>query len=309
MPPAPTQPLRTVDLFAGCGGLSLGLAQAGFDVVAAFDHWAPAVAVYRDNFDHPIHDVDLGQLDASGDWSQIAAYAPDVIAGGPPCQDFSSAGKLDEAGGRGDMTPAFARCVAQVRPRIAIMENVERAPKSVRYQMAMQILRDAGYGLTLRVLDAAHAGVPQNRKRAFLIAQLGGADDGFGPALESGLSDQPMTVRQYMGAELALDHFYRHPRNYQRRGVFSVDFPSPTVRGMNRPLPTGYPGHPGDSADAHNGRVRALTTAERARLQTFPASFRFAGSQHAREQMIGNAVPVELAAYVGRQIASTLAAS
>lgn len=109
-----------------------------------------------------------------------------------------------------------------------------------------------------------------------------------------------MTVRQYLGPELDVDHYYRHPRSYSRRAVFSVDEPSPTIRGVNRPVPAHHAPHPGDTADIRS--VRALTTAERARLQTFPESYQWRGSRTAIEQMVGNAVPCALAAEVGRAL-------
>ena len=76
---------------------------------------------------------------------------------------------------------------------------------------------------------------------------------------------------------------------------------SPTVRGVNRPIPATYQIHPGDATDDLS-RVRPLTTLERARIQTFPREFAFEGSKTDLEQIIGNAVPVELAAYVGRHL-------
>ncbi|MEE0636636.1 DNA cytosine methyltransferase, partial [Adlercreutzia sp.] len=76
--------MKAIDLFAGCGGMSLGFEQAGVDVVAAFDKWQPAIEIYRANFDHPIFDKDLSEDDSA---DLIKSYAPDLIMGGPPCQD------------------------------------------------------------------------------------------------------------------------------------------------------------------------------------------------------------------------------
>ena len=87
----------TIDLFAGCGGLSLGFQKAGFTIVAAFDNWIPAIDVYRNNFSHPIFNVDLSR---ESNQEILAQYNPEIIVGSPPCQDFSSAGKRDEGLGR-----------------------------------------------------------------------------------------------------------------------------------------------------------------------------------------------------------------
>ena len=110
-----------------------------------------------------------------------------------------------------------------------------------------------------------------------------------------------MTIREYLGNELGTDFFYRHPRSYARRGIFSIDEPSPTIRGVNRPIPPKYKIHPGD-ATIDLGKVRPLTTIERARIQTFPKKFAFIGCKTDLEQIIGNAVPVNLATYVARHI-------
>ena len=90
--------IRVVDLFAGCGGLSLGFIQANFNVVAAFDNWEETLTIYRKNFNHASINLDLSKDDAH---KKIKEYKPDMIVGGPPCQDFSSAGKRNEELGRG----------------------------------------------------------------------------------------------------------------------------------------------------------------------------------------------------------------
>ena len=79
--------------------------------------------------------------------------------------------------------------------------------------------------------------------------------------------------------------------------MFSIDEPAPTMRGVNRPVPKGYPGHPNDACEL-SASVRALTTAERALIQTFPNDFIWLGNKTDTEQMIGNAVPVKLAEFV-----------
>lgn len=110
-----------------------------------------------------------------------------------------------------------------------------------------------------------------------------------------------MTVADYFGDALGIEFYYRHPRSYARRGIFSVNEPSPTIRGVNRPMPKGYELRPNDPVSSKDG-IRALTTKERSMVQTFPAGFKFLGSKTNQEQMIGNAVPVKLAKYVGEAI-------
>lgn len=294
-----------VDLFAGCGGLSLGFQKAGFDVRAGFDSWESAVDIYNDNLDHEAHVLDLSNTKLA--IRTLAPYLEDGvtgIVGGPPCQDFSSAGKRVE-GDRADLTERYAEIIVALRPRFFLMENVARALNADAYQRALDVMRAAGYGITVRILDAAFCGVPQSRKRLFAIGVADAADGFLDEALINGLSDKPLTIRDHFRrSPLGIEHYYRHPRSYARRGVFSIDEPSPTVRGVNRPVPDGYPGHHGDTAPAE--QVRPLTTRERALIQTFPVKFRWDESKTNVEQMIGNAVPVNLAAYVASHLGDHL---
>jgi len=287
--------MKVVDLFAGSGGMSQGFEDAGFELVAAFENWEPAIATYRENFDHPVYKLDLSDFEGAAKLL-ASEFSPDVIIGGPPCQDFSHAGKRVESA-RADLTVSFAEIVARVRPKFFVMENVDRAKDSFAFSLAKDVMRGAGYGLILMTLDASRYGTPQRRKRFFCIGGLGLPDDFIDVPVESLASDNPMTLRQFFGESLDFENYYRHPRNYSRRAVFSVDEPAPTMRGVNRPVPNGYPGHPNDSVDVKSG-VRPLTTMERAAIQTFPPTFTWVGPKTHVEQLIGNAVPVRLAKFV-----------
>ncbi len=125
--------------------MSLGLRQAGFDIVKAFDAWPLAVDTYNRNIGSHAEVRDLGDL--LGIIPELIALAPDMIAGGPPCQDYSSAGLREEAA-NAKLTLAFAVLVATVRPRWFVMENVINAMKSETWAQARSILMAAGYGLT-----------------------------------------------------------------------------------------------------------------------------------------------------------------
>ncbi len=290
--------MNTIDLFAGCGGLSLGFQNAGYKINAAFDNWQPAIDVYKANFTHKIFNLNLDEDSAI---NILDYFSPQIIIGGPPCQDFSSAGKRDETLGRADLTLNFAEIVKNILPEWFVMENVPRIEKSRILREAKEIFKSAGYGLTQKVLNASFCNVPQNRKRFFLIGHLGSTDNFLDFYLEKNQASQPMTVFEHLGKSLNTEFYYRHPRSYLRRGIFSIHEPSPTVRGVNRPIPKTYVKHPGDACEP-NGKVRPLTTVERSYLQTFPKDFIFTGNKSDLEQMIGNAVPVKLAEYVANCI-------
>ena len=289
--------MRVIDLFAGCGGMSLGFENAGFDIVAAFDNWDAAITIYEINFSHPIYKKDLGADDVV---QQISALHPDLIMGGPPCQDYSIAGKR-ELGKRANLTIRFAEIVSTVKPTWVVFENVYNIERFSTVTVLKQMLSDAGYGITTRVLDASRCGVPQKSQRFFLVGKLGERDGFLDEALTSNLSNKQMTVRDYLGDTLNTEFYYMHPRSYNRRAVFSIDEPAATIRGINRPIPENYMRHHADKADICDG-VRALTTRERGYIQTFPDTFKFPGAKTDVELAIGNAVPPALAMYVANCI-------
>ena len=199
--------------------------------------------------------------------------------GGPPCQDYSIAGKR-ELGKRANLTIRFAEIVSTVKPTWVVFENV--------------------YNIE-RFSTASRCGVPQKRQRFFLVGKLGERDGFLDEALTSNLSNKRMTVRDYLGDTLNTEFYYMHPRSYNRRAVFSIDEPAATIRGINRPIPENYKRHHADKADICDG-VRALTTRERGYIQTFPDSFKFPGAKTDVELAIGNAVPPALAMYVANCI-------
>ena len=276
--------------------MSLGFEKAGIDVLCAIDKWDLALDVYEKNFKHDVVRHDLS--DASGAVSIVKKYAPDMIVGGPPCQDFSSAGKRDVTLGRADLTYSFANIVCDVLPNWFVMENVEAITKNKILHNVIEQFQSASYGLTAVILDASYCSVPQARNRFFLIGELNGKHGALLGTIKSNLAGSPMTVRDYLGDSLGIRHYYRHPRNYSRRGIFSIDEPSPTVRGVNRPIPPGYKKSVCDPDGVELSEVRPLSTVERSYLQTFPKEFVFSGTKTNLEQMIGNAVPVNLAQFV-----------
>lgn len=292
-------PPKLIDLFAGCGGMSLGFQNAGFDVVAAYDNWQPAIDIYSRNFDHPINKRDLSQEDIT---DELMGMTPDIIIGGPPCQDFSIAGKRDFEGKRANLTLIYGNIIQTVRPHWFVMENVYNIEKSPVFEQVLQIFKNAGYGITKHVWDASYMGVPQMRKRYFVIGRQNTPDNFLIEDLEKNLSKDRMTLAHYLGEnQFDTEYYYMHPRSYARRAIFSVNEPSATIRGVNRPMPNGYTCHPADKTK-NLALVRSLTSKERSYIQTFPEEFVFIGAKTDIEQAIGNAVPVKMAEYIGRAI-------
>lgn len=288
-----------IDLFCGCGGLSKGFEEEGIIISDAFDNWEPAIRTYEFNFPNScVHSCDLSNDEEA--IKIIKKIKPEIIIGSPPCQDYSSAGKRIEAD-NANLTLSYAKIVCGIKPKIFVMENVAQIRKSKTYLEAKKIFKSSNYGLTEVVLDSSLCGVPQKRKRFICIGILGKEDSALLELINNKLSKKSLTLREYYGDSLGFEYYYRHPRNYNRRAIFSIDEPAPTIRGVNRPIPKGYPGHKNDACKLEDN-PHALTTSDRALIQTFPNDYTFKGTKTDVEQMIGNAVPVKLGSFIAKII-------
>ena len=306
--------VRAISLFTGAGGLDLGFERAGFDVILANDSWKDAGRTYVLNRPSNTHKPPVfveGDVRKNTDTILGAArrYRIDLLMGGPPCQDFSSAGLRTGRGKRADMTTVFADIAAKAMPRWVVMENVNTIVSIGKrnYSRNVAMLKRAGYGITTVILNAADYGIPQSRKRFFMICRRNGSDDDPEIIRLIGKSRRaPVSVRQYYPGitrgPTATRYYYRHPWSFQRRGIYSIDEQSPTIRGVNRPIPPSYRIHR-DDATSDLRRVRPLTAAERAIIQTFPRRYSFYGKKTQVEQQIGNSVPPLLARAVARAVA------
>ena len=169
--------MNIIDLFAGCGGMSLGFRMAGFRSVAAseIDEWAGDTYVYN----HPKTRLIRGDIREVRDWD---SYMPssfqgeiDGVIGGPPCQGFSLSGSRDPHDPRNSLFMDFVRCIKHFQPKFFVMENVPGI-LSMRTAHGMPVVEiilsecaKTGYKATYSVLNAAHYGVPQLRDRVFII--------------------------------------------------------------------------------------------------------------------------------------------
>lgn len=298
--------MPVVDLFCGCGGLSKGFELAQFEIAAAFDCWQSAITCYNANFEHNAYQLDLNDVAVSV--ATIRQHHPTLIIGGPPCQEFSNAGKRTE-GPLADLTYKYAQIITQVLPAYFVMENVPRAKDSQAFARARALYKEHNYGLTEIVLDASRCGVPQKRTRFFCIGAINARDDFLLENIFNHYIGDEITVRQYFqknNLDLNFGAYYRHPTTYSRRAIFSVDEVAPTVRGVNRPKPANYKHHENDAIPEDQMKnIVHLSSQQRAALQTFPEDFSFNGLNLSKcdiEQMIGNAVPVELAHFVAERI-------
>ena len=173
-----------IDLFAGCGGLSLGFEQAGFDIVAAVEIDPIHAAVHEYNFPYTkticadiknVTGADIRKL------ANLGARDVDVVFGGAPCQGFSMIGKRVFDDPRNQLIGHYLRIVNDIRPKYCVLENVKGLTVGNHVKFLRELidaLKEVRYNVLLpyRVLNAADYGVPQNRQRLFLIAAREGQE-------------------------------------------------------------------------------------------------------------------------------------
>ena len=166
--------IRTLDLFAGAGGLSLGfdMAGVGYRPVYAVEIDEAAARTYKRNFGCPVYDGPIEDLDTF--------ETADVILGGPPCQGFSPLGRDRDVESRAQLNELwqqYLRAVRQVRPRAFVIENVPEFQKSAQFARLLELMTTdpdfKQYGFAYGVLNAADYGVAQRRRRGILIAVHG----------------------------------------------------------------------------------------------------------------------------------------
>ena len=174
---------KAVSLFAGAGGMDLGFRKAGFEIVWANEIAPDACATYRAN---------LGNHLAQGSIADIASSSIpdcDIVIGGPPCQGFSVAGKMDPADPRSELVWQFVRVVRDKSPRVFVMENVKALAVLEKWREVREALlaefTKLGYSVAARVLDASDFGVPQQRERVFFVGIRGGDPSALFPVQES----------------------------------------------------------------------------------------------------------------------------
>lgn len=321
---------RAIDLFSGCGGLTVGLEAAGFNVVAAVENDHISANTYKMN--HP--DVNLKEID-------IRRVSPkklmrelkmrrgqlDLLAGCPPCQGFSTLrtrnGAKRNRDSRNSLVNQMVRFARVFRPKAIMMENVPRLKDHKLFADLCECLRKVGYHLSFDVKDASRYGVPQRRKRLILVG---------GRGIDVKLASESSRVRTVRGAighlsapARSKDKLHSLPemkrsakvtrliRDIPKDGGSRTDLPKSRQLACHKksdgfkdiygrmawydvaPTITGGCFNPSKGRFLHPKQNRAITMREAALLQSFPSNYQFvlsAGNQ-AIALMIGNALPPE----------------
>lgn len=321
-----------IDLFSGAGGMSLGFEKAGFQPLFAVEFNEQFATTYQKNFGKtPLIMEDIRNIDSDKIDELLEGRKVDLIIGGPPCQGFSIAGHigrkfLDDE--RNHLFKEFLRFVGYIKPKIFIMENVATLATHNKGRTLEEVkteINSIGYDIVYEVLNSVHYGIPQERRRIFIVGtkeknlfnfpskqnNIKTVKDAIGdlPPLKSGETSSipnhiSMNHTKQMLEKMSFikDGGNRNdiPANLRpgsgdiRKYIrYNSQKPSYCVTGDMRKI-------------FHYSQNRALTPRELARLQTFPDDFIFYGKSISIQQQIGNAVPPKLAHQIALQVKEVL---
>ncbi len=341
--------LTAIDLFAGAGGLATSLEASGWETVSTLDIDDDAVSTLRRNQDRgylksarivrgDIRDIAAHDLRPAG---VRATWRPDLLTGGPPCQPFSSAGRMrgfDDP--RGGLFQEFVRLADELKPRFILFENVAglvtaKTPNGEVGGVLRKIqseFEDIGYACRFDLLNAADFGAPQRRVRLYMIASRQErlpefAQPTHGRDTTSGRKPW-LTLSEFLATQPAPDRKDIVRPNMHRAAALSKLLPGTGLRSggiIEANRPSGHWGYRQDCFVAdmtmpsrtiraaatpdwlrlRGGSMRRLTWRECANLQSFPADWEFVGRIASRFRQIGNAVQ----GHIGRAIGAALNAA
>lgn len=325
---------KTIALFSGCGGISLGFHSAGYNLVGHVEIESSANRIYKENFPKSrLLGTDISQITDKEveEWKEELGDI-DIVIGGPPCQGFSLMGKRDAHDARNQLYLQYARIISILQPKVFVMENVKLLTSMKTPQGAMFIdciideFESKGFEITKKVINAYEFGVPQSRERVFLVG-VNSSIDGINTKFKFPESEftTPLTFReatqdlpQIESGELTDDPLH-----------WAVTHPKHVINWL-KDVPQGASAHQNDdenlrppsgfnttykrikwdepcstiatnfsmisgSRNVHPTSTRSFTIREATRTQTFPDQFVFVGKWGDIRKAIGNAVPPLLA--------------
>lgn len=312
------------ELFAGCGGLSLGLEMGGMNGTVALEIEPHAVETYRQNFHHEVINGDITEPRTKEKFAEevrkiLGDKKLDVLSGGFPCQGYSTSGfrMIDDP--RNRLFKEFVEVAKILKPKVIICENVEGILSMNKGKTIKEIVtafEEIGYNMDFRLLTAADYGVPQMRNRVIFVANRIGVANLFPAPI--------FPKKDYVTAEIALKDLETHEEDARFSHIFIEH--SPEMVEKLRVLPQGAnlykrkdswrrleEGKPSPTVkDCHGACAvhykfpRTITPREMARLQSFPDNFIFVGAKKYQYRQIGNAVPPLLAKAVGLAVRKML---
>lgn len=294
--------VKVLDLFSGCGGLSLGFEALGFETFG-YEMNGDAVSSYNKNL--------LGNCTKIQLTTDFHFPKANIIIGGPPCQPFSLSGKQTGSKDSRNGFPIFIEAVRQVKPKVFVLENVTGLAYSNKCYLESIIseLQNIGYLLECHIINAVNYGIPQKRERLVIV----GHKSKFNwPAPSINQVSVFDAIGELMYNTDGNSKFLTESMNiYIAKYEKASACTTPRDLHPNKPARTltckNLSGATGDMQRIllQDGRRRRLTIREAARLQSFPDWFQFQGSEASQFNQIGNAVPPLLSYQIANEVYQT----
>jgi DNA (cytosine-5)-methyltransferase 1 len=296
-----------IDLFAGCGGLSLGFEANGISTIG-FEMNNDASHTYITNLKGECNILKLTTL--------IKYPKADIIIGGPPCQPFSVLGNQL---GSDDLRNGFPICldaVKKVKPKVFVFENVRGLMFKNKWYLEdiRKEMQSLGYNISIQILNAKNFDVPQNRERVLIVGTK--KKDFTFPrkknyTISAGEALGDSVYQMHSNSKVVTSKMQKYIDNYELASKciterdLHLDRPARTLTCRNLS---------GSTGDMHriklpNGEKRTLTIKEAAKLQTFPDWYEFKGSEASIFKQIGNAVPPMMSYHIARKVKEILEGS
>lgn len=326
---------NSIELFAGAGGLALGLEKAGFHVKGLVEIDKYAAQTLRENRPNwNVIEDDIVSVSEKGIRNYLRSDCKiDFISGGYPCQAFSYAGRklgLDDV--RGTMFFYFAKIINDLKPKIFLAENVKGLTthdNGKTLQTMINIYENMGYNVTWNILKAIHYGVAQKRERVVIVGILKDIDVPYRlpkeyeykPVLKDALKNVPLSIGakypekkcQVLDLVPAGGYWRDLPKDIAKEYMGKSYYSGGGRTGMARRISWNEPSLTLTCSPAqkqtercHPDETRPFTVREYARIQSFPDEWQFSGSMAQQYKQIGNAVPVEFATAIGLSIIDVL---
>jgi DNA (cytosine-5)-methyltransferase 1 len=313
---------NTVDLFAGCGGLTLGFEWAGFHSLLGVELDPDAAATYRANFpDAKVWDAKIEDLSNERAVELTAGRAVHAVLAGFPCQGFSIAGQRNPKDERNVLFREVVRIAELLQPQFVVMENVPGVvtmSKGAVFKAIRDEFAEVGYSsMTTLILEAAAYEVAQFRPRAVFVAnRLGVTNPLPSPVLSE---DSYIAIETEIGdlagvpRDPTINHDWTHHSPEMELRLAEVEPGGSLYDSYTDAWKRQYRGVPSMTIKENHGGThihyelnRTLSAREMARLQSFPDSFRFHGRMKRVMFQIGNAVPAKLAYHIALALRPTL---
>lgn len=277
-------------LFAGAGGMDLGLQNAGLCLEESYEFWDKACDTLTENFSHSVYKCDISKLMLNGQKRTFCITATF------PCTHFSTAGLRD-----GDELYLEAhRIIRCMEPEIFVIENV---PNMDKFDIVMEaFMKMPRYNVQKFILNAADFGAPQNRKRLIIIGSKQPFDWIFEPVDESKKQYLADIIEQ--GVDIPLSKGILNRLEGKNKGQWPAHIYDPTERKYGPTAVAHYGKDRGDQLlkDPYTNKIRPFTETEYAGLQGFSSTYKFSGGKAATYKQIGNAVSPYMSRAIGEQI-------